>query len=259
MVERGRMRVVRGPKENRHRPAADPLFRSAALAYRPCVVGVVLTGSLDDGTAGLAAIKERGGIAIVQDPTDAFYPGMPQSALDSVSVDYCVPVADLGRLLARLASEPAPDAPLKPVRRELELEVKIAGMDSDIMHSPERPGRPSAVSCPECNGVLWEVSEGELTRFRCRVGHAFSAESVLAEQSEALETALWVALNTLQENADLARRMAAQARQRNQTALARRFQQKVDEAESRITLIRQVLLKEETIAGPDAADGPSTT
>jgi two-component system chemotaxis response regulator CheB len=130
----------------------------------------------------------------------------------------------------------------------MELEVKMAGLDPDVVQSDERPGRPSAFSCPECKGVLWELQDGDLVRFRCRTGHAFSAESVLAEQSEALETALYVALNTLEESANLSRRMLGRARERNQTLLAERLEKKVREAESRAEVIRQVLMKDETTA-----------
>ena len=124
LVEQGHVRVVRGPKENRHRPAIDPLLRSAALVYGPQVVGVILTGALDDGTAGLLAIKQRGGVAVVQDPREALYAGMPQNALANVSVDYCVPLADMGSLLTRLAGEEAPDTHLYPVSQQLEKEVR---------------------------------------------------------------------------------------------------------------------------------------
>jgi two-component system chemotaxis response regulator CheB len=252
MLDQGRVRVVRGPKENRHRPAVDPLFRSAALAYGPRVVGVVLTGSLDDGTAGLQAVKLRGGVAVVQDPEDAFYPSMPQSALNNVAVDHCLPVAALPALLAELARSSAPvDAPAPS--REMELEVRIVEMDSAVMQGDERPGTPSAFSCPECKGVLWELHEGGLVRFRCRTGHAFSAESVLAEQAEALENALYMALNTLEERAVLSRRMAERAREHGHRAAARRFDQEVQEAEARATVIRKVLLKDETMTAASDA------
>ncbi|HEX6293263.1 MAG TPA: chemotaxis protein CheB [Herpetosiphonaceae bacterium] len=249
LIEQGRVRVVRGPKENRHRPAVDPLFRSAACIYGQRVIGVVLTGSLDDGTAGLQAIKTRGGIAVAQAPEDALYPSMPRSAVENVAVDYCLPMAQMASLLAELANNPVADEESYPVPREMELESRIVGMDMAALQSEERPGLPSAFSCPECNGVLYELHDSDLVRFRCRVGHAFSVESVFAEQAEALETALWVALNTLEESASLGRRMAQQARERGHMMLVRRFESKARESEQRAATIRQVLVRDDPITG----------
>ena len=256
LIEPGRVRVVRGPRENRHRPAVDPLLRTAALAYGPRVIGVILTGALDDGTAGLLAVKRRGGLAIVQDPAEALYPSMPQSARENVAVDHVLRLAEISPMLARLARADADADATYPVSREMVLESKIAGMDMATLQGNERPGTPSPFSCPECKGVLYELHDGELLRFRCRVGHAYSAESVLAEQSQALEEALWVALNTLQESGNLAERMARQARERGHAHLAARFETKVRESEQRAAVIRQVLLKDETIAVLNQNDTP---
>jgi two-component system, chemotaxis family, protein-glutamate methylesterase/glutaminase len=253
LLEEGRVRVVRGPKENRHRPAVDPLMRSAARSYGPRVIGVILTGSLDDGTAGLMAVKTRGGVAVVQDPSEALYPSMPRSALDHVAVDHCLSIREIPPLLARLVGTAA-DAASYPVPRGMELEARIAGMDMQSLQSEERPGPPSTFSCPECNGVLYEIHDGDLTRFRCRVGHAFSAETMMAEQSEALETALWMALNTLEESAMLSRRLLIQARERGHATLVQRFAEKVQEAELRAGIIRQVLMRESPIAAPSEID-----
>ena len=245
MVHTGHLRVMRGPRENRHRPAVDPLFRSAALAYGPRVVGVVLTGALDDGTAGLQAIKSAGGVAIVQDPDEAWYPSMPLSALENVRVDYRLPVAEIGAELARLAYEAVDPAPAGATPPQLELESRISEMDSAAMQGEARPGHPSPFSCPECKGVLWEIEDGALMRFRCRTGHAYGAESVLAEQSETLEAALWAALNTLEEHAVLSRRLRDRATDRGHAALAARFAEKVREAEQHMLVIRSVLLRGE--------------
>jgi two-component system, chemotaxis family, protein-glutamate methylesterase/glutaminase len=245
LVEEDKVRVVRGPKENRHRPAIDPLFRSAALAYGPRVIGVILTGALDDGTAGLLAVKRRGGIAIVQDPHEALYPSMPLSALENVEVDYTLPLASIGPQLGQLANKRGKEEGGYLVSEDMEKEMKLAEMDLALMHNNESVGTPSAFSCPECGGVLWEIQDGDLLRFRCRVGHAFSVESVLDEQSNALEEALWVALKTLQESADLAQRLAQQAHRRGQEWLAKRFDEKQHDSLQRAALIRRVLLKNE--------------
>ena len=256
LIENGFMRVVRGPKENRHRPAIDPLFRSAAVAYGSQVVGVVLTGSLDDGTAGLLAIKQRGGVAVVQDPGDALYPDMPKSALAHVNVDYCLPLAQIGLTLAQLAREEIVQENIPSASEDMKREVRIAEMETNPLSEHEQIGSPSAYSCPECGGVLWETHDGELTRFRCRTGHAFSPDSALAEQSEKIEQALWVALKTLDENASLSRRMAKQALQNGHAWLAERLNTRVQEAEQRAILLRQVLTRREI---PDLRDADSVS
>jgi len=246
LLERDRIHLVRGPRENRHRPAIDPLFRSAAVAYGPRVGGVILTGALDDGTAGLWAIKQRGGIAVVQDPDDALYPSMPSSALAHVPIDYRLPLADIGATLVQLANQPAPEEGAYPVQEDMEQEVRYTEMqDADTLASNERLGAPSPFSCPECGGVLWELHNGELVRFRCRVGHALSIESVRAAQDEQLEAALWTALKTLEESASLSQRMARQAQSHGQDWLAKRFDQQRHDTEQRAITIRQVLRKDE--------------
>ncbi len=249
ILEPGRLRVLRGPKENRQRPAVDVLFRSAALAYGAQVIGVVLTGALDDGTAGLLAIKQRSGIAIVQDPNEALFAGMPRSALQNVAVDYVTLLAEIPKVLSRLVSELVlHEAP--PPSSQLISEVKIAMMDQQALDQEQTIGKPSAYSCPECGGVLWEVQDDDLLRFRCRVGHAFSSQSVLAQQATSLETALWAALKTLEENVSLSRRLSNQSRERGNTSLTAVFDERVRESEIRADAIRKVLLKNEPDIAP---------
>ena len=207
LVEPNRIRVVRGPKENRHRPAVDPLFRSAAWAFGPRVIGVVLSGTLDDGTAGLWAVKTCGGIAVVQDPEDALYPGMPASAMTYVRVDHCVPLSRLGPLLVKLAHEPARDAGPTAAADKLSLENEFAKLEGEV-DAMKALGTPSAFTCPTCQGSLWESQDGNLLRYRCHVGHAFSPESLMAEQSETVENALWSSLRALEEKAAMYRRLA---------------------------------------------------
>lgn len=255
LIGRGHIHLSRGPRENRHRPAIDPLFRSAAYRFGTRVVGVVLTGSLDDGTAGLWAIKQRGGIAIVQDPKDALYPSMPGSAMAHIQVDYCLPLSNIGAKLVELASQETLEEGAFPVSEDLEREIKYAEMeDRNTIDSDERVGAPSAFSCPECGGVLWEFQNGDLLRFRCRVGHAFSVDSVLSAQSEQLETALWAALKTLEENASLSRRLAQQANKNGQLWLAQRYEDRWHDADQQAITIRQVLRKD----APDNTDMGNT-
>jgi two-component system, chemotaxis family, protein-glutamate methylesterase/glutaminase len=199
-VELGHMRLIQGPSENRHRPAIDPLFRSAALTYGSAAVGIVLSGYLDDGSAGLLRIKQAGGIAIVQDLEDAIVPDMPRNASERVDPDYSLPIREVAPLMVRLASEPVA-APTKAVE-----------MSKDILSSNEDSGTPSVFTCPECHGTLWESEDGGTLRFRCRVGHAFTADSMLQDQQLEVERALWAALRVLEENHDLSTRLAARAR-----------------------------------------------
>jgi len=236
----GTIRIVRGPKENGHRPAVDPLFRSAAATYGGRVIGVILTGTLDDGTAGLVAVKQRGGMAVVQDPDDAFYAGMPRSAVENVAVDYVVPLSEIAALLCRLVNVPAPAAN-ESDDSLIETETDIVELDPHMFHGDDRPGTPSSFGCPDCGGVLWELSDSELIRFRCRTGHAFSVDSLLARQSDALEEALWSAVRALEERASLSRRMAERMRLRGNPRGAERMDLQRNESERRAELIRLVL------------------
>jgi two-component system chemotaxis response regulator CheB len=261
LVRRGHIRLTHGPSENSNRPAVDPLFRSAAQAYGPRVIGVILSGVLDDGTAGLLTVKRRGGLAVVQDPDEALFAGMPQSAIGNVRVDYVAPLAEIPSLLARLSQQIAIEEGDRAMAAEIEeegVETEIAEFDAGALKGDRRPGMPSVFSCPECHGTLWEIREGELTRFRCRVGHAYSADSLLAEQSEALENALWSAYRALKESAALSRRLTERARERDQYFAIPRFAEQAQDAERRAELIRQVLLRGEIGAGMDPADANDT-
>ena len=240
------MHLSRGPRENGHRPAIDPLFRSAAREYATEVIGVVLSGALDDGTAGLLAIKSRGGVAVVQEPTDALYPGMPGNALEHVQVDHVVAAASMGKLLTRLVAD-LPDAPREPAPTEMRVKVEMEGFALEAFESTH-PGRPSGFSCPDCNGVLWQIKDGGLERYRCRIGHAWSPESLLTQQSEALEAALWVALRSLEERSALSRRLAEPARRRGHSITATRFEEQAAEAQQAARLVRDLLLNRDTFA-----------
>ena len=207
LVERGRMLVVRGPRENRHRPAIDPLFRSAAWAYGPRAVGVVLTGDLDDWTAGLWAIKSCGGTTVVQEPDDADHPQMPFNALMHNDVDHRLPLADIAGLLYRLAREPI-DVP-RPAEppNSLHDEVEFARMNRGI-RAASALGRLSSFTCPSCRGALWELEEGGHLRYRCHTGHAYSQSSLLVDQTIAIEESLYTALRAVEEKAAVLRRLA---------------------------------------------------
>src|SRR5687768_635794 len=173
LIEPGRIRLTRGPRENRFRPAIDPLFRSAAQVYGPAAIGVILTGNLGDGTAGLWAIKRLGGTTIVQDPTEATFPSMPESAVRHVDVDHVVPLAEIGPLLATLTTRAVEPAAPVAVSEAMEVEVNIAKEQDPLDAGLERIAKPSEFTCPDCHGVLMELKEGDRVRFRCHTGHAY--------------------------------------------------------------------------------------
>ncbi len=244
LVERDCARVMHGPRENRYRPAVDPLFRSAAVAFGPRVVAVVLSGALDDGTAGLLAVKRMGGIAIVQDPAEALVANMPAHAIEYVQVDHIVRIAELGALLNTLAHQPpAKGAPAVP--EDLRREVSFAEGDPQIIGTPP-PGKLTTYACPDCGGPLWEVYDEDLPRFRCRNGHGLTVESMLDGTSAGLEEALWAALNALENSSSVAEQVAKDAHARGHTLVAERMEEKATLARSRGALIRRVLLENGT-------------
>ena len=251
LFEGNTIRLVRGPRENGNRPAVDPMFRSAAIAFGPRVIGVVLSGNLDDGTAGLAAIKRRGGIAIAQDPEDALFPSMPQSAIRDVAVDHVVAVRQLVPLLAELIEKPIVEGD-RPVSSDDATENELSAGNLDAIEQPERhPGHVSPYSCPDCGGVLWELKDGELMRFRCRVGHAWTSDALVGRQTDTFDEALWTALRALEENAALSRQLAARHRKRGMERLAERMDEQASLVQARADLIRRALAQTNRV---DAVD-----
>ncbi|MET9225783.1 chemotaxis protein CheB [Lentzea sp. NPDC003310] len=241
VVQDGVLRLSRGPTENGHRPAVNVLFRSAALAAGPAVVGVVLSGTLDDGTAGMAAIKNRGGLTLVQAPEDALYSGMPDSVLRHVDVDHVGPVADLGGVVARCVGDDV-DAEAAPAPEVLRLEVEVAGDDAGAGFGDiPRHGRTTTLTCPDCSGSLVELP-AQGGQYRCLVGHGWTPEALLDAYDGGLERALWMALRTLEEKTSLARRMASQARQAGREHVARRYDDQEAEALAAADVLRKHLL-----------------
>ena len=241
LVERDRVRVVRGPRENRHRPSVDPLFRSAAWTYGPRVVGVVLSGTLDDGAAGLWAIKTCGGVTVVQDPAEAAYTGMPTSALMTVRVDYCLSVERMALLLDELANRSIKGDIPSHGPENLEIETKFASLEGD-MKDMSRLGDPSAFTCPTCHGALWELKDGDMLRYRCHTGHAFSTDSLLAEQTETAEKAIYSALRALEEKAAALRRISDKFSDRF-PELHARYRHEAGELDQSADTIRQLLAR----------------
>ena len=238
-----------GPRENMARPALDPLFRSAAVAYGPRVIGVVLSGMLNDGASGLNAVKACGGIAIVQDPADARAPSMPEAALSAAAVDHCLPAARIGPQLTVLARQAA--GPGLPASAALRLEVDIALGRPTNHERFQAIADASPLTCPHCSGVLSEVCDGVPLRFRCQTGHAVTADVLLSQQRATTGEALRIAMRILQERADLARRMAEDARTHGRSALIRLFERRQGEYQSQVETIRQAILLE--LESPGAA------
>jgi two-component system chemotaxis response regulator CheB len=260
LIKPGYIRLARGPKENGFRPAIDPLFRTAARVYGPRVVGVVLSGTLDDGTAGMIAIKQRGGITIAQDPNEAMYAGMALSAIENAEVDYVQPVSEIASTLIRLAHEEVEEGG-EPVSDDMEIETDISELEFDALHIDKRPGTPSRFTCPECNGVLWEIDDENMVRFRCRVGHAYSAETLLSEQTDSVEAAMWAALRALEENVALTSRLAKRMRDRGHPMTATRFENQAREADERAEIIRRALITRSPAepAEPDPQDAAAAS
>ncbi len=236
LVEDGRVRLGHGPTEHGVRPAIDPLFRSAAREFGPHAIGVVLSGMLDDGTAGLGEIRAQGGWALVQQPSEAAFPNMPQSAIGNLDVDEVLPIAELAARLDDLVRRPQwrPNPSdgggrVAPSARAEE--------DDDT----EPPGMRTDITCPECGGVLWEEIDDQLTMYRCQAGHAFSADSLLAVQGEGLDTAIWRPIRMLRERGALLRRLAARASAQGRERSARYFQEQADDALRRASEMRRAM------------------
>jgi two-component system chemotaxis response regulator CheB len=229
-----------GPRENGHRPAIDPLFRSAARAYGRRVVGVILSGTLDDGTDGLAMIKSRGGATVVQDPDDAAYGDMPRNAIDYVGPDRIEPLARMGSIIFELLDPPLQPPPDDGVADPTAQQVDLV----EVEFGREEPvGDPTLITCPDCGGVMLERTDNDVVRFACQVGHAYSPESLGEQQGEALEHAFWNAIRTLEERSDLLERMARRADRNGAAATVQRLKLKAETARGDANEIRTTLLR----------------
>jgi two-component system, chemotaxis family, protein-glutamate methylesterase/glutaminase len=251
LVHDGIVLATRGPRENGFRPAIDPLFRSASRSFGRNVIGVILSGALDDGSFGLRAIKEAGGRAIVQHPEEALVSGMPLSAIQHVEVDHIVPVAEIPRLLVELVTQSS--------------SVLVGGNGDrgkrgEVMSNPSRglqsgpggtfdhtvaddtlAGPPSSYTCPECGGALWKLDEGHSFRFRCHTGHGFTPETLLDGQNHELEKALWSAVRVLKERAGIHEQMASRMQKGGLADLAQRYQERAVEERNKSQLIEGML------------------
>jgi two-component system chemotaxis response regulator CheB len=237
LLEGEHLRLSAGPKENHARPAIDPLMRSAALSLGPRAIGVILTGQMDDGTAGLKDLKECGGIAIVQDPETAVEPEMPESALRNVDVDHCVALGGIAPLLVKLVGAP-PDAARPPVPERIAREVSIT-QGANTMDNLAAIAHPSTLCCPDCGGSLWEVDGAKPLRYRCHIGHAYSVLSLESAQNEAAEQALWAGVRALRERELLMRRAAEIARSLGDETQARAGFEQADRVREQVRALMQ--------------------
>jgi two-component system, chemotaxis family, protein-glutamate methylesterase/glutaminase len=236
------VRLSRGPTENGHRPAVDPLFRSAARAIGSGVIGVVLSGSRDDGTAGLSAVVSRGGVAFAQHPEEALQPSMPRNALEHVPAAEALPVADIARRINELVRVRANEADL-PADPLLIAETDMADMAP--ITTDQLSASPAGLGCPACHGGLFELPGEPAPRYRCRVGHAWSPDTLIEEQTTALDEALWIALRALEEKVALSRRMAAGARRRGSSvSTSMRYDSMGAEADRAAKIIRDLLVRQ---------------
>jgi two-component system, chemotaxis family, protein-glutamate methylesterase/glutaminase len=241
IVGHDHVHVRRGPRENASRPAIDPLFRSAAASCTTRVIGVVLTGTLNDGTSGLQAIKRCGGLAVVQDPRDAAYGEMPRSAVRQVAVDHVLPLHEIPAILAALSRQARPLPPEVP--DEIRAEALIAAQDISDMRQLEEGRTIAPITCPECHGSMHEIVEGELVRYRCHTGHAFTLEALGAIQADAWERALYSAYRAQQERAILLNHMAEDARAKGAETAAEQLQRRAQSYEEGADLLRDLLAR----------------
>jgi two-component system chemotaxis response regulator CheB len=250
LIESNKLIVKKGPKENRFRPSIDALFRSAAYNYGPRVIGVVLSGLMDDGTSGLWSIKRHNGLGVIQHPADAEFPSMPQNVMEFVDVDHAVPVSQMGALLHRLTNEPAPEAPVLEKRETelLRMEINIASHDNAFDMGLLEKGPFTPLTCPECNGALVLFTEGRIVRYRCHTGHAFTDSSLLAGVTKAVEENLWKTVRALEEAIIILQQSARQFEQAGKEETAALFYQKAKETHEQAHAIRKQIFKQERLS-----------
>lgn len=238
LVKDGRTLTGHGPTENRWRPSIDVLFRSAAAHYNGRTIGIILTGMLDDGMAGMQAIKQSGGKCIVQDPNEAEYPDMPLAVLNAIDVDHCVPLAEMGRIIAGLTS-------VEPVKHEIpervKMEAAIAEKVSVGMNNVQALGDQSVFTCPDCGGSLWRLNDSKADRYRCHIGHSYSERDLVIKQAEQAEATLWVALRMMEERRNMLLKLETDTRQKGLNRIASDHQDRAKELEDHISKLKEIL------------------
>jgi two-component system, chemotaxis family, protein-glutamate methylesterase/glutaminase len=244
LLTREGVHLTRGPRENRARPSVDVLFRSAAVAFAADVTGIVLSGYLSDGAAGLAAIKQRGGVTLVQDPDEAVADAMPRAAMEATTIDYCLPAEEIGRRLPSIIRQPG--GTIMPVPQEMEIEVEIAMGGPSGSDRLRKLGNAVTLTCPECKGVLTEVRESKPLRYRCQIGHAYTADTLLASHDVRVHNAAKIALRLVEEHVELLTRMASDAEKRGHREAGRSFEERALEYREAADVLRCALWEEDT-------------
>lgn len=244
IVRKGKIVIGKGPQEGRWRPSIDVLFRSAAAAYGSRVTGIILTGLLDDGKAGMEDIKKAGGTTIIQDPNEAEYPDMPLAVINSMEVDHCIPLSEMGSVLHDIiATKPSEF----PIPKELIIEAEIAEKVLISFDNLEQIGSRGLFACPDCGGGLFEIKGSNGDRFRCHIGHAYTEKDFAMRQSEALESTLWIALRIMEERKNLFERMENNNNQKGFNLTALDYRQKAVDVQFYIDKLREILYATQTI------------
>ncbi|GGC09287.1 chemotaxis protein CheB [Dyadobacter sediminis] len=243
LIEDDHILVKKGPKENRFRPSVDALFRSAAYTYKNGVIGIILTGMLDDGTSGMWAVNQMKGITIVQDPLDAMYQSMPQNVLEHVNVDYIVPLVYIPELLTGLAEIEVEEMPIEVDKNKelMKMEIDIAAQQNAFEKGIINVGEPSSLTCPECGGALNLLTEDKITRYRCHTGHAYSSESLMEEVSQMTEVKVWQTIRSLEERIILLEKSADKSRETGNEGTAVNFLSKATKTRKATNLLRAFL------------------
>jgi two-component system chemotaxis response regulator CheB len=242
VIKKGQVIIGQGPAENRWRPSIDVLFRSAAAAYSTRVIGIILTGMLNDGTSGMSAVKRSGGICIVQDPNKAEFPDMPLSVLNSMEVDYCLELSKMGAVLKKLTDRTVDlqiEAPPDVIA-----EAEIAERSSTNLNGVRELGVRSIYVCPDCGGGLWQMKDNSTDRYRCHVGHVYTEKDLFVKQGESLETTLWVALRMMEERNALLEKMANDERKKGLNSLAASKDERIADLQKHIDKLKEILFSE---------------
>ena len=250
LLEGNRVLVKKGPKENNFRPSIDALFRSAAYVYGPRVIGIVLSGLLNDGTSGLWSVKRLGGITIIQEPADADFPSMPLNVMEYVKVDYSNRASDMGLLLKKLTTERASKKPKisKEEMAFLKMEVIISKQDNAFAMGIMNEGELTPFTCPECHGVLVRLIEGKFIRFRCHTGHAYTASALLADLSKSVEETLWQSMRGLEETTLLLNQISEHFKKEGLQEAAAVFAGRADMTTKRARVIHDSVFKQEILS-----------
>jgi two-component system chemotaxis response regulator CheB len=240
LIEDGRILMGHGPEENRWRPSIDVLFRSAALHYGSSVIGIILSGLLNDGTAGMSAIKKSGGYCMVQDPEEAEYPDMPRSVLHSIEVDACVRLIEMGPAIDKIVKLEKP-ASTQTVPLDVVIEANISKNVSTGYKDLKKISTQSIYSCPDCGGGLWEIADDSLNRYRCHIGHVYSEETLLLRQHETTEATLWVALRMMEERKTLMLKMLESNKSRQLQKTIHYYENRINELDTHIIHMKEIL------------------